>query len=311
VNGWLLVHNPGSRRGRAALVSVSRILARPEWAEWRGLRTVPLRDLGSVREAPERVIVLGGDGSVNAAAEWLVERGAEAPLAILPAGTGNNLARGLGIPLRIEDALGLALRGSRARPLDAIAYVAGGDRERLIIQTSALGFPAEIASRYDALRQHLLFRCLAAPAGPYVYRVLAFLGLRQQKRRERSGDVLGIRCAMPGETLEEKAFAVFIGNERSLGGNFFPCPRAEVDDGKLDLCLVRAGTGASYLDLFRRIARGDHLALERTVVYRQTAGPLEIDLSEPTPLLVDGDLWVTSDRFVLRVLRHRFQAITG
>jgi diacylglycerol kinase family enzyme len=116
---------------------------------------------------------------------------------------------------------------------------------------------------------------------------------------------------MPGETIDEKTFAVFIGNERSLGGNFFPCPRAEVDDGKLDLCLVRAGTGASYFDLFRRIARGDHLALERTVVYRQTPGPLEIGLSKPSPFLADGDLWVTSNRFVLRMLRHRFEVITG
>jgi diacylglycerol kinase (ATP) len=311
VNDWLLVHNTASRRGKLTLRRVQAALERPEWAAWRGIRSLPLRDLTSVREAPERVIVLGGDGSINAAAEWLVGRGASAPLAILPAGTGNNLARGLGIPLGTEDALGVALRGSRARPLDAIAYRGREDRERLIVQTSALGFPAEIAWRYDALRRHSLFRLLAAPAGPYVYRVLALLGLRDQKRRERRGDVPGIRCAMPGETIEERAFAVFIGNERSLGGNFIPCPRAEVDDGKLDLCLVRAGTGASYLDLFRRIARGEHLALERTVVYRQTAGPVEIQLSKPAPLLADGDLWVTSDRFTLRVLERRFQAITG
>jgi diacylglycerol kinase (ATP) len=311
VNDWLLVHNAGSRRGRTVLGRVERLLARPERGPWRGIRRVALRDLGTVAGALGRVIVVGGDGSINAAAEWLIERGASAPIAIVPAGTGNNLARGLGIPLRTGPALDLALGGARAAPLDAIAYRGGGDRERLIVQTSALGFPAEIASRYDELRRHLLFRCLAAPAGPYVYRALALLGLRDQKRRERRGDVLGIRCAMPDEAIEKKVFAVFIGNERSLGGNFIPCPRAEVDDGKLDLCLVRAGTGASYLDLFRRIARGDHLALERTVIYRRTAGPVEIQLSRPSPLLADGDLWVTSDRYELRVLARRLQVITG
>src|SRR5678816_4908666 len=62
-----------------------------------------------------------------------------------------------------------------------------------------------------------------------------------------------VQCVLPEETLEERVIAIFIGNERSLGGEFQPCPKARIDDGLMDLCFVRAGTGESYLRLFRSV----------------------------------------------------------
>jgi diacylglycerol kinase (ATP) len=281
------------------------------------LAFVPLPELEGVPEAPERLIVLGGDGTVSAAVDWLERRSFRSPIAIVPAGTGNNLARGLGIPLEPGAALELALAGRRLRAVDAIRYSTpggggSGGRPRLFIQTAALGFPADIAGRYDRWRRQRLFRLVARPLGPYVYRWLALSGLLAAKRRERRGErLLRLRAALPGETIDETVLAVFLGNEKSLGGNFHPCPRAEVDDGKLDLCLVRAGTGASYLDTFRRVVRGEHLELARTVLYRQSAGPLELELSEPAALLADGDLWVESARFRFEVLPRRVEVVVG
>jgi diacylglycerol kinase (ATP) len=311
VDDWILLHNPASHRGAAALKEVERAL---ESAPPAGARVhlVPIAELGALTGTPSRLIACGGDGTVNAAAQWLLERGGDCPLSILPAGTGNNLARGLGLPLDRRDALQVALRGDEVRRLDAIAYTSGnGTERRIMVQTSALGFPAEVAARYDALRRRAFFRPIAALTGPFVYRLLALASLRRQKRRERRGDLLRIRCRLPGEDLEEDVAAVFIGNERSIGGNFFPCPRAAVDDGAVDVCLVRAGTGAPYLDLFGKVMRGRHLGLERTVIYRQTPGPLSIELSEPSLFLVDGDLPVRSDRLRLEVLPGRFRVVTG
>ncbi len=260
---------------------------------------------------PGRLIVIGGDGTLSAVSEWLIERDHDCPIAIVPAGTGNNLARGLGLPLDTVRALEIAFRGERLRALDAVRYQGKAEgRARIMIQTAALGFPAEIAARYDALRRHSFFRYLCAPAGPYVYRLLALAGLGEQRRKERRGEnLLDVECRLPGERLRETVFAIFLGNEKSLGGNFCPCPRAEVDDGLLDICLVRAGTGAGYLRLFRSVIRGEHLALERTVVYRQTRGPVEIELSAPSLFLADGDLWLKDSSFRLEVLPHRFRVI--
>lgn len=258
-------------------------------------------------------MAVGGDGTVNAVASWLHERHCACPVAIVPAGTGNNLARGLKVPLDTDTACRVALAGDLTTPLDVLLYRDGAAiRSRLMLQTGALGFPADIAMRYDRLRRNRLFRWLAKPTGTYIYRILALIGLARQKWRERRNlPQLTVRCQLEGETIEEQVIALFIGNEGTLGGDFIPCPRAEMDDGKLDICLVRAGTGHSYLRLFARVARGDHLDLEDCVVYRQTAQPVDLHLSETSPLLADGDLWVSSDRYHLEVLRHRLEVVVG
>jgi diacylglycerol kinase (ATP) len=304
-----VIYNPSSRRGTHTAARVREALARLDSGA--AARWLELREVAALPLDCERVVCIGGDGTINAVASSLERSGASCPLAVIPAGTGNNLARGLGLPLETRAAVRLAVAGSSLRAIDGIAYEAadGGER-RLIVQTSALGFPAEIAAQYDRLRRHRLFRLAARPTGPYVYRLLALLGLVAQKRRERRGEPpLVVSLKLPGEHLEESVFAVFIGNERSLGGNFHPCPKAVPDDGQLDICMIRAGTGEAYLRVFRRVARGAHLDLERTVVYRQTPGPVEIDLSSPLPLLADGDLWVRSDRYRLEVLPRRFRIV--
>lgn len=310
---WALVHNPKARIGRRTLERVlrrSRELTAPEDSV---PRIIALNELDSVEKLPERMLVLGGDGTVNAVAEWMWRRGDCCPLGLIPAGTGNNLARGLDIPLELDEALQLAMEGTSLRAIDVIAYTGSDqDRTRIIVQTSALGFPARMAALYDSLRKNSLLRWILRPTGAYAYRIIAFLGLAWQKHRERQGrSLLKVRISFPGESLEETVFAVFLGNERSLGGNFIPCPEAKMDDGLLDICLVRAGTGARYLRLFREIVRGNHTRLERTVVYRQTPGPITVELSSPSPFLVDGDLWVRSDCYRLEVLPRRLQVVTG
>lgn len=328
----LVVYNPRSRLG---LRTAERLRARadeqpppplaPAAGVARGaIEWVTLDELGrrssvpggegearARSDLPDRMVVVGGDGTVNAVATWLDRLRASVPLALVPAGTGNNLARGLGVPLETDAAWRLAQEGETTRRIDAIAYrVDDEPRERLLIQTGALGFPAEVAGEYDRLRQRPLLRALFRPLGPLAYRLLALQGIARQKRRDRRHEPpLEVVCELPGETLREPTLAVFLGNERSLGGNFIPCPRAEPGDGLLDLCLVRAGTQVSYLRLFAAIGRGRHLGAEE-IVYRQTAGPLRITLSAPRGLLADGDIWTTGARFDLRVLPGRIEVVT-
>lgn len=318
VNPWMLLFNPSSRNGTIITRRVREQLRRHGVAAQ--LDWVPLQALSAVDSIPARIIVIGGDGTINAAAEWLLRREHSCPLGIVPAGTGNNLARGLGLPLETGAAMRVAFAetvgpgGSFLRGIDGIAYQGGsGDgSSRVIVQTAALGYPAHVASRYDELRRRPLFRGLCRPVGPHVYRLLALLGLWAQKRREQGGEsLLELECRLPGETLKETVFAIFIGNERSLGGNFYPCPQALLDDGKVDLCFVRAGTGKSYLKLFQQILKGTHLSLEETIVYRQTQGPVDLRLSAPSELLADGDLWLKDSQFHLEVLPGRFEVLTS
>ena len=112
-----------------------------------------------------------------------------------------------------------------------------------------------------------------------------------------------------GETQRQSVLAVFIGNERSLGGNFIPCPDARPDDGRVDICTILAGTGARYLDLFRQVLSGQHVQ-DRAVSYLQTENPFELAFSGATPLLVDGDIKCASHHYFVDVLPGRFRIVT-
>src|SRR6266545_2249579 len=160
-NRILFVHNPGSRRGKAASAEVKAHLARGDLvleAAWVSLGDLPR--WSSPDPPPTRVVAVGGDGTVNGVGAWLLNSGLAADLAIVPGGTGNNLAAGLGIPRDRAQTMEIAVRGGRKRRIDALRYrpredpaLPGGDLpSRFIIQAGAWGFPAEIAGRYAALR---------------------------------------------------------------------------------------------------------------------------------------------------------------
>jgi len=273
---------------------------------------------------PRRIVAVGGDGTVNGVAEWLFRNSSpgETSLGIIPGGTGNNLARGLGIPLHPDRAAEVALSGREERRIDMIRYVPVGSVEdpsreppaaRLVIQQGAFGFPAEINARFSELRKSRLFRLAAHPLGHLIYRFLALLGLyrRQLADRKGPGDVLRLGARLPGEDLEGEILAVFIGNEASIGGGFQPCPSASVDDGLMDLCIIRAGTGDSYWSLFRAAIRGEHVSMESAVEYRQTPGPLELHFSEPTPILADGDMGPSARSFRLELIPGGVAVVVG
>ncbi|MCG3195700.1 MAG: lipid kinase YegS [bacterium] len=308
---WLLVHNPRSRRGARVASEVRGFLERQPPATAPRPRWLTLEELPETGVAPERVLALGGDGTINAVLNWLWRNNLEAPLAIVPAGTGNNLAKGLGVPLEIQASLKLALCGARLCRLDAGVIRDGRSGwSTVTVQSLCFGFPAHISARFDRMRRNPLTRPLLTLLGDTAYRLLAALGLEGQKRMERKGrHLLESKLRIDGEALAETVLALFVGNERSLGGSFIPCPLALPDDGKLDLCLVRAGTGANYWRLFAEVVRGAHLANVGVVRYIQFEKRLDLEFSSPTPVLVDGDIRETSDRFGIEVLPRRFPVV--
>ncbi len=307
----LVVYNPESRAGRRVLERVAgRLAAQGERSR---PRFVALAELERFPAHPARIIAIGGDGTLSAICDWMLRRDLRIPLAIIPAGTGNNLARGLGIARALPAALETALAGREHRSIDAVAIesrdeagaVAGG---RFMVQTAALGFPAEIAGRYARARASRWRRLLLRPLGTHAYTLLAGAGILRQKIREwRRAERLRCRIDSPEGLADLELLALFIGNERSLGGNFLPSPRAALDDGLVDLCAVTPGE--SYLRLFRAMGTGEHLAFERAVHYRQTAGPATLHLSRPAPLMIDGDVALCGTQYRLEVLPRRIDVI--
>jgi len=215
-------------------------------------------------------------------------RDARLPIGIVPGGTGNNLARGLGLPTDPVRAIPLALRGTTTRPIDGARVEAAG-HDGVCLQSAALGFPAETSRRFDELRRRWWFRPVARLLGDPAYTLVALARLPQLRRRPAAGG-LAVELSMPETTVSEPVLAVFLCNEPTVGGGFTPAPRAAVDDGLLDVCWVRHEAPDPHLEIFRRLRRGTHVELTDSVGYRQTAGPLTVHTGEPSTLMVDGEL---------------------
>lgn len=176
---------------------------------------------------PAVVIVAGGDGTVRAVAEGVYESGT--PLALVPAGTGNLLARNLRLPLNnLEGAVATAFAGTTRAVDVAVAELEDehGDRRRHVFLVMAgIGLDAEMAESTSALAKRRL--AWFAYVTPIARSILA------NRRFHLDYRVDG------GHTRSAGAHTVIVGNCGTLTGNMLLIPTAKVDDGLLDVVMLR------------------------------------------------------------------------
>jgi diacylglycerol kinase (ATP) len=198
----------------------------------------------AARDGVPRVVAAGGDGTLQAVVAGLVagqpDAAARPWLGIVPAGRGNDLARALGLPAEPRAALGLALAGERARPLDLGRLVADG-RELLFVNAAGLGFDGDVAVRARRL-----------PLRGFPAYALA---------------ALGSLAALPGPwemagTIDGRpvrgAVTIFtVANGHTTGGGFVIAAAARPDDGLLDFGRLGPSRRAEVLRLLWRALRAD------------------------------------------------------
>lgn len=227
--------------------------------------------------AHDRLLVLGGDGTVMEAATGLADVGADLPIGILPAGTGNQLARALSIPLSPARAAA-ALHGATGRRIDAAVL---NNRRRVGIG-AGLGLDAAmIAGARGGLKRAL---------GPASYVVSATSAALSPVR-------FPLRAVVDGRVIERTASVAMVLNlGRLFDGLLEVAPGASLTDGLLDLVIVDARNLLDALTfsvaeiLLRRrhadarwtFAQGREISLQtdQAGVLAQADG----DLIEPTPL---------------------------
>lgn len=173
------------------------------------------------REAVERgdpiLVVAGGDGTTNEAARATV--GTATALALLPVGSGNGLARTLGIPLQPERAL-QALEAGVTRSMDV-----GHANGRLFLNIAGAGFDAAVG---------LAFHERGAQGGRRGVLTYVALSIRMFFAHEASPFVLDCE----GVRLEGRGFLIAMANGRQYGGGAVVAPVARLDDGLLDFFVI-------------------------------------------------------------------------
>jgi YegS/Rv2252/BmrU family lipid kinase len=182
----------------------------------------------------DRVIAIGGDGTMNETAQALLH--SSAALGLVPCGSGNGLALHLGIPTRLSAALALA-----ADPAARVAAIDTGTANgRPFFNAMGCGFDADVSHRFNRLTR----RGLAA---------YARTGFAAFRARQREWTV--IHGGGRTETLH--TLLVTIANSDQYGNGAFIAPGARVDDGQLDLVAVRPVGYAGAVPLIARLFLGN------------------------------------------------------
>ena len=208
------------------------------------------------------IVAVGGDGTVNEVASALVNT--NVPLGIIPVGSGNGLARGLGIPLRIKQASQTIVEG-KVQQIDV-----GKMQERYFFATAGAGFEAVVGKRFNE----------GIIRGPLPYIFWGFHEFLKYKPQE-------VVLKFDHQIIRKKALLVAIANTMQLGNGAIIAPQAKPDDGLLDVCIIDDINILQVLFKLPSLFTGLIENNPYTKFYRTSN--LEIIRPQAAPIHVDGE----------------------
>ncbi len=227
------------------------------------------------------VIAAGGDGTVNETASALC--GTKTALGIVPTGSGNGLARHLGIPIDPELSLEVI---ARRHVVDCDYGTVNG---LPFFCTFGVGFDAAVSGSFAKQRKRGKFTYIKSAISEYV---------------KYNPQVYTISAN--GKILTEKAFIIACCNASQYGNNAYIAPEANITDGLLDITIVHAGspldTAVLGVDLFSGYINRNTLIhtfrAPAAVIYRSSGGPIHLD---GEPLEMDEIMEVKCHRKALKI----------
>ena len=230
------------------------------------------------------IVAVGGDGTVNEVASAIVST--ETPLGIIPFGSGNGLSRFLKIPMDAEKAI-KNLTSGRVELIDTATM--GG---RPFFNMAGMGFDAHIAEVFSHNKKRGFIS--------YIKSTFEEFSKYQPQMYQMQID---------GRTYNREAFMLSIANSSQYGNNAHISPHASVQDGLLDVCVIkkfplwrlpemgiRMVTATSDKTNFVEIIRGKHIEIKR---------------EKPGPIHLDGEPQVMDTDIVVKVVPASLKVIVG
>ena len=256
--------NPASGHGNAPHAT-ERAIAR---LQDRGVDAVGIigRDAEHARQllraaldhGTDALVVVGGDGVIALALQELAQ--GSVPLAIVPAGTGNDHARAFGIPTNDPAAAADLVLDGTTRTIDLGRIDAADGTVRWFGTVAATGFDSLVSDRANRMRW---------PRGRMRYN-LAMLAELSKLR------LLPFRLAFDGGPVQELQLTMAaFGNTRSYGGGMLICPGADPGDGLLDVTMVASDSRARLVRLFPTVFKGTHIELDAVSTRRAATVAVE------------------------------------
>ena len=269
----VIISNPAARSS-----SVEKVKKASDYLRRQGYETELLfteksghaRELArtAIEKQPFRVIAAGGDGTINEVLNGMVH--STVPLAILPMGTTNVLAKEIGIPHDIEGAMHRALSQTpKSVSLGRVEFTLEGvPSVRYFCLMAGIGFDAKAV--YGANRT------IKKISGEGAYVLSGIINLIHYHPNE-----LFFRV----DDKEYPGYAAIIGKASRYGGNFKVTPDADIRDPNLHICIFRGGNRTDLLRYAYGIIRGTHLE-QQDIVYRKAS---TIEILGNAHIQIDGD----------------------
>lgn len=221
-----------------------------------------------------QVVAVGGDGTIHHVVNGLMRTRHRLPLAIVPVGTSNDLARSLGIPRDVASAADAVFHGNVA-PIDVVRC---GDR--YMVNAGGVGLDAVVV---DELRRS----SGRIPLGRARYLIH---GVRELMRFRNVPLVVTVDNV---EVANGSCLMVAVGNGRYFGGGMKICPDASMADGQLDICIGHDLTRRETLALMPRVFVGAHVGHPKVEMHQGRS--IRIEGPEGMRLQLDGEPALVAD----------------
>jgi diacylglycerol kinase (ATP) len=242
----------------------------------------------AIRTHFERVIAVGGDGTVNEVINGVF--GSDVVVGILPFGTGNDLARSIGIKNSYDSLLNML-----CYPGETYVNVANVNGRHFII-AAGIGFDGIVA---DYINRHKFIKSLGALG----YALSAMTILQSFTPSEVTLNIDG-RCT----TLPD-VWMIAIGNCPFYGGGMKICPSAKYDDDLLDVCIVSKLGKTRFIKLFPSVYSGRHVE-KKAWITTYTGKRIEIICPEYMIAHADGEL-IASSSLQVQMCEQRIRFLKG
>ena len=269
---YKLIANPasGTHRSRHIAAQVVELLGKRNMAFDLEFTTAPKHAAEiAMRSCKDfdAIVAIGGDGTIHEIAGAMLD--CEIPLGIIPAGSGNDLIKSLGIPNDVRAAVDILLAG-QTKTIDA-----GTINGLCFVNVVGIGFDAAVNHNSHGVRWP------ASGLLRYVLALITTLGTYTP---------LPLTVTINGNATTQDLYLLTIGNGTTCGGGFKLTPHAKLDDGLLDVTFVKPISVPRLLWHLPKVFQGTLERVERYASLTKTT-TLRVESGLPVPVHVDGEVY--------------------
>ena len=295
-----VIFNPAANRGKAAVLlpRLQRYLERHgtfDLAQTTKPGEATALTIQALTQGFNVITAAGGDGTVNEVVNGLLtaqNNGAIGTLGVIPTGSGNDFAYGIGIAQDLETACTRVFVGER-RLVDIGHIEDEKQRSRYFDNGVGIGFDAAVA--LEVRKIHRVGGFLMYLLG--VMRTLAFY---------YKAPLLTVR--FDGKEISQETLMLTVSNGRRHGGGFHITPDASMDDGLLDLCIAARMGRLAILQMIPRLVRGSHVGDSR--IQMERGQHFIVEVPDGLAVHLDGEIFAEcAHRLEIRVLPRQLYTI--